>query len=416
MSVMRFSIGMRLSILFLVFTLFFLPSAGAQSDGVTLRLRPRCPSETVAARLPCPDFLLKDPETAMTEVLTVNAELQVEVAVRNPSGLPIQAVQSFLEYDPFTVEVTDMRTGDAFPLIAPGELEADVQKGLIKIGVSNVSGGVRDAEAIVARITMVVRRESEMAFLRFHDWSLLGHGHTRVNVVEDGEPQNVLMVRPRDLALIFGEAPPPYVPQLEVQPLQGRPTPPVIEVPPPVEPTVPLPVSPPAPVPLPPFGSLQPQGLRLTTVGDAVYALFDLLGDSRVAGYNLYYGAVSGRYLNRRTLPLVRSSVIRGLPVGTRLYFAVTAYSADGEESEFSFEAAVTVGDPSSSTSPLIIEGEAGLGGDMAALVPPMPPPDTGTLRGETGFPTAVLLLAATTLSCVLFVVLPRRRLPSPAP
>lgn len=385
--------------------------AGAQEVSPTLRLRPRClvpPGTAVVTAVPCPDFLLFDPETAMTGVLTVGKKIEMEVVVRNPLGLPIQAVQSWLEYDPFTVEVTDIKAGDAFPLIAPGELEADIQKGLIKIGVSNVSGGARDVDLTVARITVEVRREAPGSYLRFHDWSLLGFGHTRINVVEQGEVRSILQTRPRDLLLVFGEAPPPYIPP------GALPTPPPVPTePPPPQPETPGPET--GPIAPAPFGTLQPQGLRLTTVGDTVYALWDFLSDARVAGYNLYYSSVSGRYLHRRTLPNIRSSVIRGLPIGARLYFALTAYSTDGEESEFSYEVAVTVGDPASSSSPLLVEGEdlsgefPGLDQDLSLFAPP-PVPDTGALRGDTGFPTAILLLLVTVVATPTFLVFSRRK------
>ncbi len=55
-----------------------------------------------------------------------------------------------------------------------------------------------------------------------------------------------------------------------------------------------------------------------------------------IAGYNVYYGRVSGDYL--RIVSVVRpwaTIMIRG---HATVYFAVTAYNTDGQESDFSEE------------------------------------------------------------------------------
>src|SRR3954462_12309283 len=59
---------------------------------------------------------------------------------------------------------------------------------------------------------------------------------------------------------------------------------------------------------------------------------------TNVAGYNLYYGAISGNYTNVVSAGLATSATISGLASNTIYYFAATAYDTDGIESEFSTE------------------------------------------------------------------------------
>jgi hypothetical protein len=66
-----------------------------------------------------------------------------------------------------------------------------------------------------------------------------------------------------------------------------------------------------------------------------------------VAGYRVYYGTAPGNYLQARGAGIdvgrVTSYVVTGLTPGTRYHFAVTAYAANGSESNFSAEASKLV-------------------------------------------------------------------------
>jgi hypothetical protein len=68
-----------------------------------------------------------------------------------------------------------------------------------------------------------------------------------------------------------------------------------------------------------------------------------------VVGYNVYYGTESGVYPHKITLGDVGAAPISGLQEGVTYYFVVTAYDADGGESDPSNEAIYTV--PLSSSS-----------------------------------------------------------------
>jgi hypothetical protein len=69
--------------------------------------------------------------------------------------------------------------------------------------------------------------------------------------------------------------------------------------------------------------------------------------DARVTGYRVYYGTQSRAYAQPWGAGIdvgrVEGFVVTGLSPGTRHYFAVTAYDADGNESDYSNEASKQV-------------------------------------------------------------------------
>lgn len=355
---------------------------------VTIKLRPHCESTM------CPDFPRFDSETYITNGLKVGDTLDIDIVLSNPTAQPIQSVQSWLEYDSSILEGEDVRISDSFPLVAPGEQAFAEDSDRVKLGASNVSGGMKDVEIVFARVTFKVLKETEDTVkVGFHDFSLLGQeGKTKVLVIEGGRTANVLKTRPNDLRLFFGEGAPPgsvATPPTTQPPVTNPPT----TIPPVTPPTG---TQPPSGID-PTFVVLQPQGLRVMTgsagsrqaPGDQVYLIWNPLVDPRIVGYNIYYGTVSGRYIQRRTVSTETTGVtIRNLPVGTRYYFAVTAFNARGQDSEYSYEVAVTVGDPSSSTAPFTLTtGTDGSPLDGSVIG------GGGQVPGGTGMPLVALVV-----------------------
>ena len=60
--------------------------------------------------------------------------------------------------------------------------------------------------------------------------------------------------------------------------------------------------------------------------------------DPSVAGYNVYYGGASRTYTNVLSVGNTTNVTINGLLEGRDYYFAVTAYDASGNESDYSAE------------------------------------------------------------------------------
>ncbi|HEX5220020.1 MAG TPA: Ig-like domain-containing protein [Verrucomicrobiae bacterium] len=69
-----------------------------------------------------------------------------------------------------------------------------------------------------------------------------------------------------------------------------------------------------------------------------VMLAWDASPDPQVVGYRIYYGVASGNYTNSAPVGLVTNATLTGLVVGTRYYFAATAFDDTGIESDFSNE------------------------------------------------------------------------------
>lgn len=67
---------------------------------------------------------------------------------------------------------------------------------------------------------------------------------------------------------------------------------------------------------------------------------WDPNNESNIAGYKTHYGTISKNYTFSADVGLYESVTISGLKLGVTYYFAVTAYDADGNESNFSTEIA----------------------------------------------------------------------------
>ncbi|MBU0458670.1 fibronectin type III domain-containing protein [Patescibacteria group bacterium] len=102
------------------------------------------------------------------------------------------------------------------------------------------------------------------------------------------------------------------------------------------------------------FSILQVQNLRVTTKENQVFLGWDPLQSSQLKAYNIYYGTTQGQYIQRKTVEgTMQNLMIRNMPEGTTYYFAIRAISLMDEESAYSNEVYVTVGNPASSSSPL---------------------------------------------------------------
>ena len=71
----------------------------------------------------------------------------------------------------------------------------------------------------------------------------------------------------------------------------------------------------------------------------ATLAWYPGVSSTNVAGYFIYYGASSGSYTNQVDVGLATNGVVSNLAAGTTYYFATTAYTASGLESDLSNEA-----------------------------------------------------------------------------
>ena len=136
------------------------------------------------------------------------------------------------------------------------------------------------------------------------------------------------------------------------------------------------------------FSLLQVRNFRVTSEGATAYLKWDDLQSSMLKAYNVYYSTTSGQYIQRKTVPGSSSSItIRNLPEGTKYFFAIRAVNINNEESAFSQEVAITIGNPASSTAPLIA--------DIITDAPGHPLADgkIGEVPGETGASTIFVVM-----------------------
>jgi hypothetical protein len=139
------------------------------------------------------------------------------------------------------------------------------------------------------------------------------------------------------------------------------------------------------------FSLLQVRNLRATTEGSSLYIGWDALNHPSLKAYNIYYGTTSGRYIQRKTVAeTMNSLIIRSLPIGTSYFVAVRAVADNDEESAFSYEVSVEIGDPSTASVPLI-PGSTDIGPDgenpiIGTVINP------NNVPGETGTSSALIL------------------------
>jgi hypothetical protein len=141
-----------------------------------------------------------------------------------------------------------------------------------------------------------------------------------------------------------------------------------------------------------PFSLLQVRNVRTTTEGSAILLAWDKLNSSSLKGYSIYYGTTTGRYIQRKTVDgELNSLILRALPLNTTYYLAVRAVNTEEEESAFSQEVSVKVGDPTSSTAPLVENQVVVAPGVPSELIPEVN--GQPVVPGETGIPSTLALL-----------------------
>lgn len=382
----------------------------AQAPGATLELRPHCTAEEktgFGGPVPvipgvmtitdgdCATFVPSDPLNRQTPPLAPGDILDVDLVLRTAGS--IRSVRTWIAYDPTVLEGIDVTLAD-MKIPRPGDNVFLPTQGYITVGASSTTD-VSKEPVVVARIRMRVLQTPQastvLGFTGVGDRTVAirSSGGTDTNVLATMQPSLIvrIMNAPSSVQTAGVSAPSSRSSSAVssvgtssvtstssfastssasststssfMEEFAGSTTPPLAGS------SV--------------FGMLQPQRLRVTTQGGSIHAAWDPIPSSELAGYAVYYGAVSGRYLHRRTVSREDSSVIlRALPEGITQYVAVRGVDAMGRETEFSEEASVTVGDPATSTSPL-----------AAAAISPPTPATGGVVAGSTGMGTAAVAL-----------------------
>ncbi len=381
-----------------------LPSfASAQTGGAILKLRPHCAEED---QTKCAAYAVKDPQTLQTPELAVSSLLDMDLVLENPGRKPVSRIRGWMSYDPAILEGTKVEAGKAFPVIVPGEADFAALQGFIQIGLQTVNNAsVSDAVIPIARIQMNVKKfpAGGKTVLAFYDVKDSTDGHTAVVVKEDGKETNILGDTLGSLLVQIKNAPTSAESATSASSEWKDSS--VSSVSSLSSPSSLSSLSSSASSTRTSFVLLQVQNLRVTTEGSTVYLAWDPLASGELEGYNLYYGAETGRYIQRRSLPATASTLsIRVLPLGTTYYFAVRGVNKANEESAFSKEVAVNVGDPKTSTNPLV--GGAKNTGPQGKN--PLTGKPTKAVPGKTGMSSNIALLLV--LSAVIGTLFALRR------
>jgi Fibronectin type III domain len=245
-------------------------------------------------------------------------------------------------------------------------------QGLIKIG-GGTDGKLNATEARVARVTFRVINTTVNSNVFFENYKQDGTGETAVLKETDAGPVQLMQVNPTILTVRVSttQVAPPAVP---AQTGNTQPT-----------------GTNPANANSSSFQLLQVQNLKLTSSNQSIFVGWDPLPSADIDGYNVYYGTVSGKYIQRRSLEEDNSSLIlRDLEPNTTYYVAIRAYSKKGDESTFSHEESVRVGKPESSTSPLN-QQPGKISSNPPAETNPIETRNGTSITGETGLNTGVV-------------------------
>ncbi len=405
------------SVLLASFTLLLLGiplEASAQSQSPTLLLlRPHCeqasgdgPTDVATFMTQgtpgCPNFAVSDPETQETPALRPGDTLDMDIIVYNPNRKKIQKVRSWLSYDSQVLQGESVTTSTAFSVATPGETDFSSDEGFLKFAASALEGQEKaDVVIPVARVQFKVLRTpaAGKSPISFYDAQPGLLGHTYARAMEGTQAKNALspdlgslmvMLQKDGVASSVASSSSSFAGSSigDTSSLglnnssSSSSTQSSAEESSSSSSSVSSDRS--------PFVLLQVQGLRVGTEGSTLYLAWDALRSSEMAGYNVYYGTQKGRYIQRHSVPLENTEhIIRGLLPDTLYYIAVRGVNTRNEESAFSQEVAIRVGDPKSSTSPLSIrpgdtsgpQGQNPLNGNVTAV------------PGEAGASTAAVLI-----------------------
>ncbi len=407
--------------------------------------------ETPETAVLCTTFEVQDPQTLKTPPLKVGDVVDIDVVVDNPSSQPIDHVRVWLSYDPNVLTGSGLTINEVlFPTLTPGEADIVPTEGLIKIDANATAASHSTSKTVfVARIQFrVTTPVTPGTALSFYDVQPGGHtvvtsGETADNVLQTTPPGALFVAISQEQASASStssastssassasststactqdsECPSTICYQNSCQaagfkiPNGGacrtneqcanntcangicsqnnslqqvcvtddqcnggtctNGTCQTTNVPSDNHTA---------------FELLQIRNLRVTTEGSTVYSSWQDLQSSQLKAYNVYYGTTSGQYIQRKTIPAGTPSVtLRNLPTGTTYYFAVRAVNNADQESAFSQEVSVEVGNPSTSTAPL--------SASMFTDAPGQNPiGNSGNVPGETGLSSvfAVLVL-----------------------
>jgi hypothetical protein len=283
----------------------------------------------------CQSIASENATHLVTPNLNAGESKKFAIVIVNPSQSEVQSVESWLQFDPNVLTISDLSaTNSAFSLAAPGEFEVDSTTGSVKIGRAAPGAPAVQQKIVVAEFTVTAKKNTEGTQISFLDFRNSGMGKTAVVSNQNMEPVNILWTEPKKL--LFSSSGTSALPSSTPSPTYSPSYSPSTQI--------------------PSFVSIaRPEGLRSRTYNNGqVDHIWKMGDDSRIKGYYMYYSTASGKYMHRKDV--AKTNVYR-FPVdffekGKRIYFAVQAYDENGKTSDFSDETYITVGTEGSESHP----------------------------------------------------------------
>lgn len=350
----------------------------------------------------CTAYEVRDPQSVQTEPLRVGDIVDFDIVVDNPTHAAVTGFRTWLAYDSTVLEGQSIEINPKFPTPLPGEVDFSKTDGFVKISGSSTSS-TNDEEIVLAHVKMkVIKDVAGGTPIVANDVTGLKTSKTAVftkNALEDQNilpgPIGMLFVRSMDIPVASSSA----SSVMTMSSVASQNT---------IAATVTGGSSTSASAqssvaPVPPsmlFTLLQVKGLRVTTEGSSVFLAWDPLPSTELVGYNVYYGTVSGRYIQKRGVEKsARTLTIRALPLNTTYYFSVRGINARDQETDYSQEVGVNIGKPETSTAPLTGTVDVGA---------PKTPKSNGSVSGKSGLPTG--LAGFLVLTAIMATLLAFRR------
>ncbi len=394
-----------------IMTAFLPVGTAVAAEEPRFELRPHCSEEDVKKNA-CKTFATRDAQSFQTDTLKIGDTLDMDLLIKNPGNASIVRFRAWMGYDPTVFSGSLVQIDKNFATPDPKETTFSASDGYIKAAASAPSGA-KGADIVAARITLkILKAPVANTVISFYDATKKLDSHTAIIVKASDKEQNIatgaqsyLFVRLQagtttssaavsSIATSSAQAVSSVssaaqatsgasatslsssVSSASVSSGSGAATSSLTSV------------------PNVAFALLQVQGVRVTTEGSSAFLAWNQLNAGNLLGYNVYYGTVSGKYIQRRSVDKANTTLtIRSLPAGTQYYFAVRGVDANNKESDFSQEVAVVIGNPSTSTSPLT--------GSVSDLGPNGKTPGTGgKVAGDTGpASTALLFIAVSSIA-----------------
>ncbi len=338
-------------------------SSSKSSAAVTLTFRPHCVEKN---QKKCGFYDVSSPLTLQTPPFAIGSTLDMDIVAYNSAALPVQKIRSWLQYDPDILEGIAVKPLSQLPLTTPGEFDFQPAKGYVMIQ-TEIAKATTGSILGVAEVQFRAKKipAGNKSALSFYDMD--GTPPHTAAYTADATPRNILTSTLGSLvAYVLGTPDTPSASSEAAisnahssaaaemssssvtsqaissssvsssdEALHGA-------------------ASSTGTMNRSTFVLLQVQNVRVTSEGTTLYASWDALPAPNLKGYTVYYGTETGRYIQRRTIqPDTTAIAIRSLPEGTTYFVAVRGLDDTNEESAFSQEVSVTIGDPATSTAPL---------------------------------------------------------------